>query len=336
MGVNTTRTVGQRYHFSNIIGESAAIRRVFEVMERVCFTPSTVMIVGESGTGKELVARAIHSHGPRRERRFVAINCGAIAENLLESELFGYKAGAFTGAMRDKKGLFEAADEGTLFLDEVTDMSPALQVKLLRALEEGQITRVGDTEPRMVDVRIICASVRDPEREMEEGRLREELYYRLNVVTIFLPPLRERREDVPLLADYFLKLYNQKLGRTISGFSQEAMPVMMRYDWPGNVRELEHEIERALVLARDNGPLTPEVFSERVVKWTGGQPSSGESGQGGSLKDVMNNVEKRIILERLILCNWNRSKTAESLGISRYWLFQKIRKYRLEGVSQGT
>jgi two-component system response regulator PilR (NtrC family) len=243
------RELEQKYTFNNIIGKSPRMQAIFSLIERIARTTSTVLIHGESGTGKELIARAIHFASPRANRRFLSLNCGALPENLLESELFGHERGAFTGAVRDKKGLFQEADHGTLFLDEIGEMSPTMQVKLLRAIQEKIVRKVGGTEEEPVDVRIITATNQDLEARIQSGDFREDLYYRINVLPIHLPPLRQRREDIPLLVDFFLQKYCQQMSLPPRQISVDAMKMLESYDWPGNVRELENLIERALALS---------------------------------------------------------------------------------------
>ncbi len=243
------RELEQKYTFNNIIGKSPRMQAIFSLVERIARTSSTVLIHGESGTGKELIARAIHFASPRSSRRFLSINCGAMPENLLESELFGHERGAFTGAVRDKKGLFQEADRGTLFLDEIGEMTPSMQVKLLRAIQEKTVRKVGGTEEEQVDVRIIAATNQDLENRLTTGEFREDLYYRINVLPIHLPPLRSRREDIPLLVDFFLQKYSQQMGVPARQISVDAMQMLESYDWPGNVRELENLIERVLALS---------------------------------------------------------------------------------------
>ena len=243
------RELREKYRFENIIGKGDAIESVFRIMEKVARTDSSVLITGESGTGKELVARAIHFTSERANGRFLPINCGALPENLLESELFGYKRGAFTGAMNEKIGLLKSADKGTVFLDEIGDMPLALQIKLLRVLQEREVYPLGSNDPVSFDVRVLCATNKDLEVEAKAGRFREELLYRINVITIKLPPLRERKDDIPLLASHFLKKFERSLGRGGMRFSKGAMKLLLSYAWPGNVRELENTIERAAILA---------------------------------------------------------------------------------------
>jgi two-component system response regulator PilR (NtrC family) len=253
------RELEQKYQFSNIVGRGPRMQEVFSLVDRVAKTSSTVLIRGESGTGKELVAKAIHYASARRDRRFLSINCGALPENLLESELFGHEKGAFTGAVRDKKGLFQEADQGTVFLDEIGEMTPAMQVKLLRALQDRKIRRVGGNREEPVDVRIIAATNQDLQLQIQAGQFREDLFYRINVIPIHLPPLRQRREDIPLLVEFFLRKYSQTLGQPVRPISVEAMKVLEAYEWPGNVRELENSIERALALATSDRLTTRDL-----------------------------------------------------------------------------
>ena len=260
------RELEQKYGFSNIIGRSPKMQEVFSLIERVARTASTVLIRGESGTGKELVAKAIHYASPRRERRFLSINCGALPENLLESELFGHEKGSFTGALRDKKGLFQEADQGTLFLDEVGEMTPPMQVKLLRALQDRKIRRVGGNREEAIDVRIIAATNQDLQALIATGQFREDLYYRINVIPIHLPPLRQRREDIPILVEHFLRKYSDAMGQPQRPISVEAMKVLEAYEWPGNVRELENSIERALALATSDRLTTRDLPSQLVTR----------------------------------------------------------------------
>ncbi|HEX6775099.1 MAG TPA: sigma-54 dependent transcriptional regulator, partial [Methylomirabilota bacterium] len=264
------RQLETQHRFENIIGKSSRITEVFDTIRKIADSPSTAMITGESGTGKELVARAIHFNSFRRDKPFVSVNCGAIPEGLMESELFGHVRGAFTGAVSNKVGLFSAAEAGTLFLDEITEIPPLLQVKLLRAIQLREIRRVGDTKDIKTDVRLIAASNRDLEGAVEEGVLREDLFYRLNVIPIQLPPLRDRREDIPLLVAHFLQRFGKELGKDVRGVAPEAMAVLERYHWPGNIRELENVLERAIVLGAGEmlgvDSLPESVRRERPVK----------------------------------------------------------------------
>jgi len=320
--------VDGRHKFASIVGQSLSMQQLFATLERVARTSVTVLIEGESGTGKELVARAVHLNGSRKNERFVAQNCAALPEQLLESELFGHVRGAFTGAHRDKQGLFEAADGGTFFLDEIADMPPSLQVKLLRVLQEGEIRRVGATDHIDVDVRIIAATNKRLREEVEAGRFREDLFYRLNVVGVVMPPLRDRRDDVPLLAQHFLNRFCEAGGEPKRGFSDRAMDLLVNYDWPGNVRELENEIERAVALSDVGVTITAECLSDRIrsVQVAIHPPKPGTR---LSLKSMVEDVEKRVIMQLLNENNWNKSRTAEALGLSRQGLLKKIGRFGL-------
>ncbi len=315
--------------FPEIIGQNEKMREVFKIMEKVVNTDSTVLIRGETGTGKELVAKALHYHGKRRNGPFIAVNCSALTETLLESELFGHVRGSFTGAVAEKKGLFEVADKGTFFLDEVSEISPGLQAKLLRVLQEGTIKKVGGTQDIRVDVRIIAATNRDLEKEVDMGRFRRDLYYRLTVIEITLPPLRERKDDIPLLAEHFLKIYAEKNNKQdkIRGISPDAMKMLLEYDWPGNVRELEHEIERAVILGE--GPnILPSDLSEKIK--AGGVKLKLEEIKDKTLKGVMESYERKLLTDILFELRWNKTKVAELLGISRQALNKKIDKYGID------
>ena len=320
--------VDGRHKFASIVGQSLCMQQLFTTLEKVARTSVTVLIEGESGTGKELVARAVHLNGPRKNERFVAQNCAALPEQLLESELFGHVRGAFTGAHRDKQGLFEAADGGTFFLDEIADMSPSLQVKLLRVLQEGEIRRVGATDHIDVDVRIIAATNKRLRDEVKAGRFREDLFYRLDVVGVEMPPLRDRRDDVPLLAQHFLNRFCEASGESERGFSDRAMDLLVNYDWPGNVRELENEIERAVALSDVGATITAECLSDRIrsVQVAIHPPKPGTR---LSLKSMVEDVEKRVIMQLLNENNWNKSRTAEALGLSRQGLLKKIGRFGL-------
>ncbi|KYF53221.1 Fis family transcriptional regulator [Sorangium cellulosum] len=309
----------------DIIGKSEAMRRVIAQLDKVVDTRVTVLIEGETGTGKELIAAAVHYRSRRRDKLFVAQNCAALAESLLESELFGHKKGSFTGATEEKKGLFEIADGGTLFLDEITETPLSLQSKLLRALQEGEIRQVGATSPKHVNVRIVAATNRNLEDEVARGRFREDLYYRLKVFPIRLPPLRERRDDIPVLAAHFLERYADEIGKPCGGFSQQAMELMVAYDWPGNVRELQNEVQR-LVIQLDPGSFaTPELLSPRIRQVEGLVARAGTP--KGSLKEMMDAVEKYFLLEALRGHNNNKTNAAKALGITREGLHKKLRQY---------
>lgn len=292
-------------------GRSPAMRKVLELIDKVAPTDATVLVLGESGTGKELVARRIHHLSPRRDRPLVAVHCATFPENLLESELFGYERGAFTGATRRKVGHFEYADGGTIFLDEVGELPPSVQAKLLRFLQERQFTRLGGVEPVSVDVRVVAATNRDLEEEVRKGRFREDLFYRLNVFPIELPPLRERREDIPLLVEHFLRQRN----RPPEVVSPEAMEALLAYDWPGNVRELENVVERALILAGE-GRITPDLLPF-------GRPRANRMelpDEGVSLEEV----ERELIIRALEKAGWNKAKAAKLLGITRRRLYSRM------------
>jgi DNA-binding NtrC family response regulator len=330
--------VGEKYNFSNIIGESEPMKRLFKLLGKVSQADSPVLITGSSGTGKELVARAVHFNSPRKKEAFIARNCAAFNENLLESELFGHVRGSFTGAIKDQKGVFELADRGTLFLDEVGEMTQSLQAKLLRVLQEGVIVPVGGNQERKVKVRVVAATHRDLPKMIEEGKFREDLFYRLNVVGVELPPLKERREDIPLLIEHFLDRAAKRTGKQRMRFSEEAITLLQRYDWPGNIRELENEIERVLILADEDRPTLGEwLLSDRVrgkslQKKTYGdiEPPAGAVFETSSLREVLEDVERREIEKALTRYRWNRSKTAKELGISRSNLLSKIESFALQ------
>ncbi len=316
----------ERRRFDGIIGESRAMKVLFEQLRKVVDTRVTVLIEGETGTGKELVSSAVHYWSNRREKLFVAQNCAAMPENLLESELFGHKRGAFTGATEDKKGLFELAHEGTLFLDEVGEMPLQLQAKLLRVLQEGEVRPVGASRTRRVDVRIVAATNRDLETEVKEGRFREDLYYRLKVFPLRLPPLRERPEDLPLLAGHFLKRYAEEFGRPVGGFGQQAMETMMGYGWPGNVRELENEVQRLVIQVEQAEFILPEHLSPRIREFAGALGQRLPK-MKGTLKEMMSQVEIQILRDALEEHGNNKSQTARSLGITREGLHKKLKNY---------
>ncbi|RMH39884.1 MAG: FHA domain-containing protein [Deltaproteobacteria bacterium] len=318
-----TREANRR--FENIIGESRAMKDVLAQLEKVIDTRATVCIEGETGTGKELIASAIHYQSRRADKMFVAQNCAALPENLLESELFGHKKGAFTSADSDKKGLFEIADGGTLFLDEIGEMPLSLQAKLLRTLQEGTIRPVGATAERAVDVRIICATNRDLQAEVQKGTFRQDLYYRLMVFPIRLPPLRERREDIPLLADHFLRRYCTEYRRSVAGFSQEALDALCAYHWPGNIRELENEVQRLVIQADEGAWIEVEHLSPQIRKVEG--TIARIAPKKGTLKEMMEQVERWLLAEALREHGNNKTKTAQTLGITREGLHKKLAKY---------
>jgi Nif-specific regulatory protein len=311
----------------HIVGSAPAMQQVFAQLDKVIDTRATVCIDGETGTGKELIASAIHHRSQRRDRMFVAQNCAALPENLLESELFGHKRGAFTSADSDKKGLFEIADGGTLFLDEVGEMPLALQAKLLRVLQEGTIRAVGATSEKQVDVRIICATNRDLAAEVAAGRFRQDLFYRLMVFPIRLPPLRERREDIPLLARHFLDRYAAEYRATLPGFSAEAEAALSSYNWPGNIRELENEIQRLVIQAEPGCPIEVTDLSSRLRKIEG--TVAKVAPKKGTLKEMMDQVERWLISEALRDHGGNKTRTAATLGITREGLHKKLDKLGL-------
>ena len=311
--------------FDNIIGESPAMKSVLAQLERVIDTRATVCIEGETGTGKELIASAVHYQSARRDKMFVAQNCAALPENLLESELFGHKRGAFTSADSDKKGLFEIADGGTLFLDEMGEMPMALQAKLLRVLQEGTIRPVGATSEKQVDVRIICATNRDLAAEVEKGRFRQDLYYRLMVFPIKLPPLRDRREDIPLLAAHFLARYAEEYRVELPGFTPDALDALASYSWPGNIRELENEVQRLVIQAESGHWIEVTDLSPRLRKIEG--TVTRIAPKQGTLKEMMDQVERWLIAEALREHGGNKTKTAAALGITREGLHKKLAKF---------
>jgi two-component system response regulator AtoC len=311
---------------SGIVGRGSAMQQVLTVAGKVARHPSTVLITGESGTGKELIAHHIHGNSPRAEQALVAVNCGAIPENLLESELFGHAKGAFTGAAAEKVGLFEEADGGTLFLDEIGELPPTLQVKLLRALQEGEIRRVGDNTDRPVDVRVVTATARDLEAEVAAGRFRPDLYYRINVVRLHLPPLRDRREDIPELVRHFVRLYARRLSLSVDAVSPAAMRLLIEYSWPGNVRELENVIERALVLA-ESSQIEPDQLPAAVRTPGVAAPSRDELDL--SVKRQTAALERGLISEALERTGGNRTRAAKLLELSHRALLYKIREYGL-------
>ena len=327
--------IEKRYSFANIIGESDKMQEVYRLVESVLSSPAPVLLEGESGTGKELIARAIHYNGKRKEQKFVAVDCGALPENLIESELFGHKKGAFTGATRDKIGLFEEANHGTIFLDEICNINSSTQAKLLRVLQENEIKRVGEVSYRKVDVRIISATNKNLKEEVKKGKFRDDLYYRLNVIYINLPPLRDRNEDIPLLADYFLSSYSKKVGKHVGRLEDDVLDLFMHYSWPGNVRQLENEIKKMVTFVSPEANLTLEYVSEeireadQILKFS-------QSGSENSLKRKVANLEKELILGELKKNKWNKSKTAISLGLSRKGLDKKVLRYGLDRrIKQG-
>ena len=341
--------VRDRYRFENIIGDSPAMHEVFATVGQVANSRATVLLLGETGTGKEMIAKAIHYNSPRKDKPFVRVNCGALTGTLLESELFGHVKGSFTGAIRDKIGRFEAADGGTIFLDEIGTLEPQLQVKLLRVLQEREFERVGDTQTVKVDVRVIAATNVDLQEEVAKGNFREDLFYRLNVVSIYLPPLRNRREDVPRLIDYFLDKYNGLNERRLRRISRDMLNVLLRYPWPGNVRELENAIERAVVLSNDEDfteellPLSVRMFAaqrrtsqateslESLTRRLSDQAIADyEMREGEIYQLVIDQIEHALIDRALNKCGGIKTKAADFLGINRNTLNKKVKELGIE------
>jgi DNA-binding NtrC family response regulator len=315
-----------RYDFSGIIGGSPAMQQVYEMASSVAASNANVLISGESGTGKELLARSIHYSSPRKEKPFVVLNCAALSEGVLESELFGHEKGAFSGALDTRKGRFERADQGTLFIDEVAEMSMAAQVKLLRVIQEHEFERVGGNKTISVDVRIVAATNKVLEEQVKEGKFREDLYYRLNVVNITVPPLRSRREDIESLSRHFLEKYSTETGKKISDLAPRALSCLLAHDWPGNVRELQNAIERAVVLAK--GPvLTPRDFPQGLQG--DDQICLQIPEKGGSLTEILEDLERQLILQTLQREDNSQTRAAETLGIKRTTLRYKMEKYRM-------
>lgn len=327
-------SLNQRYSFSNIIAHSKSMKEIFETVKRLAHFSTTVLITGESGTGKELLARAIHHNSPRRGKPFIAINCGAIPENLMESELFGHKKGAFTDATRDKRGLLEEANGGTVFLDEIGEMPTHLQVKLLRALQEQQIRRVGDEQLISIDVRVIAATLRDLEDDVRTGRFRDDLYYRLNVVSIHLPALRERSDDLPVLVQHFIKKHSKRLNLPALTITDEAMQCIKSYSWPGNVRELENCLERALVLT-ESGVIDRDALPDKVrlsqKSESDEPPTDFLSDDNLSIKVHTRSLEMNLIRKALKRTRGNRTHAAKVLEISHRALLYKLKEYGLTG-----
>lgn len=313
-----TQALEKRYSFGNIIGKSAKMQEIYELISDISHTDSTVLIQGESGTGKELIARAIHFNSPRKNKPFIVANCSAYSQNLLESELFGHEKGAFTGAIRRKIGRFELAHGGTIFLDEIGEVSPPTQLLLLRVLQDHRFERVGGEETLEVDVRIIAATNKNLMEEIKKGTFREDLYYRLNVIPIFVPPLRERRDDISLLASHFLEKFNQEKGKKIRGISPEVMEILLSHHWPGNVRELENVIEHAVIIAKKD-----EIIPKDLPQYLLQKPLKEET------LVTLQDYEKDLILKTLKEFNWNKHKVAKKLKINRSTLYGKMKRYGL-------
>ncbi len=327
------RTLKQRYSFSNIVGKSEVMLKVFDLVAQIAPSRSTVLIQGESGTGKELIAKAIHANSPRRDKPFVPINTGSMPPELLESTLFGHVKGAFTSAIASKKGLFEVAHGGTLFLDEIATMSVETQAKILRVLQDRRFMHLGGIQEVQVDVRILAATNVDLQKEVREGRFREDLFYRLNVIVVDLPPLRVRREDIPLLAQHFLDLYARENGFAPRKLSADAMRALIDYDWPGNVRELENAIERGVVLS--SGPVIGAELLPGHITGRSFQDALLEHNPNSSLFDILEMIERRIIMEKLERCNWNQTDAAEQFRIPLSTLNQKIKRLNIEIRKKG-
>lgn len=328
-------STSQRERFHNMVGKSQSMQKIYNLIEAITSTRATVLIHGESGTGKRMIAHAIHKCNElERGKPFVEVSCGALTETLLESELFGHVKGAFTGAIKDKMGRFELADKGTIFLDEIDAFSSALQVKLLRVLQEGEFERVGDNKTVKVDVRVIAATNQNLQELIHEAKFRKDLYYRLNIISIEIPPLRDRKEDIPILIEDFIKKHSKHTSKKIEGISQEAQSILMNYNWPGNIRELENVIERAIILTKERiiGPKDLPEFL-RSVKPAEGQTDEGESLK---LKQALKSPERDLIVKALEAVEWNRNEAAAQLGINRTTLYKKMRQYGLLNRSKKT
>ncbi|PKN05681.1 MAG: two-component system response regulator [Deltaproteobacteria bacterium HGW-Deltaproteobacteria-9] len=319
--------LGEKFDRQSIIGQSKAVVKLLDAVSQIAATEATVLITGDSGTGKEMIANALHYNSQRKGAPFIKINCAALTETLLESELFGHEKGSFTGADRRREGKFRQADSGSIFLDEISEMSPAMQVKLLRVLQEREITRVGGSEVIKINVRVIAASNKDLKKEIEKGRFREDLFYRLNVVSLYVAPLSERREDIPLLAQHFLNLFAGRNSKNIKGFTPQAMDKLLKYSWPGNVRELMNAVERAVILSR-----TEYLDAEELALLMSDTAAAGKGNQADLPDNVpLTEIEKRTILETLNAAGGNKSEAARRLGITRKTLRSKLEKYEGSG-----
>ncbi|MBI2609379.1 MAG: sigma-54-dependent Fis family transcriptional regulator [Deltaproteobacteria bacterium] len=332
--IQLKKALESKYSFQNIVGSAPVMVKLYDMIERVSQTKSNILITGESGTGKELIAKAIHYNGPLKDKPFVTINCGAIPENLMESEMFGHKKGSFTGAIVEKTGLFEIAHKGTIFLDEVGDLPLSIQVKLLRAIQERTFRKVGGTQDISVDVRVICATNKDLEKEVKEGRFREDLYYRLNVIHLNSSPLRERKEDIPTLTLHFLEKYNKEFGKDVKKISQEAMEALKNYHFPGNVRELENIIERTVALT-DNLAILPEHLPPQVFNLPSGNSltSLGALKIGDEpidLEGIVGRIEKDLLVRALAKTGGVKKKAAKLLGISFRSMRYRLEKHNME------
>ncbi len=321
------KEIENRIYFPGVIGNSESMKKVLELIEAVSVTDSLVLIEGESGTGKELIARAIHQNSPRKDNPFIVLNCGALSEGILESELFGHERGSFSGAFTQRKGRFELAHKGTLFIDEIGELSLSAQTRLLRVLQEKEFERVGGNFTIKIDVRVIAATNKNLEKEVRENRFREDLYYRLNVFKINIPPLRDRKEDIPELAGFFISKFSKEMNRPVKFISPEALRILKSYSWPGNIRELQNVIERAVVLCKDD-TITPREFPENIYKEAEFKDQI-ELKAGENLDEAMERIEKSIILKTLKKAGYSQTKTAELLGIKRTTLRYKLEKYGL-------
>ncbi len=331
------RQVRRQFSFESIVGNSQSMKEVYGTIRQIADTKTNILISGESGTGKELVAKALHYNSHRADKPLVVINCGAIPDQLMESELFGHVKGSFTGAISDKKGLFEAANGGTVFLDEIGELSLHLQVKLLRALQERKVKRVGGIKEVDIDTRLLAATNKDLEKEVREGRFRDDLYFRINVIQLTLPPLRERRDDVPLLAHFFLDRYNEELGKSIQGFTREALDAMIGYDYPGNVRELENIVERAVAFEQSEW-IGPKSLPARLFGASETSPGviiSGDVGEGMGLDTYLEQVERKMVLQAMAATGGSVTEAARQLGISFRSMRYKLSKYGIRKESFG-
>ena len=326
--VQLKRALKQRYNFENIVGKSEPMLKIFDLVGQVATSRSTVLLQGESGTGKELIAKAIHLNSPRRDRSFVPVNTGSVPPDLLESTLFGHVKGAFTSAIASKKGLFEVADRGTLFLDEIGTMNLDMQSKILRVLQDRKFMHLGGVHEIQVDVRIIAATNVDLQQQVREGKFREDLFYRLNVITIDLPPLRQRREDIPLLANFFLDRYSRENELALRRITTETLRALMAHAWPGNVRELENVIERAVVLSTEEN-IGPDLLPDSIVGRSASFPAL-QHRPDASLFDIMEDGERRVIIDMLEKCNWNQTEAAERFHVPLSTLNQKIKRLNIE------
>lgn len=331
------KELNREYSFQSLVGNSSPMHHIYDMVKRVSSTPTNILVTGESGTGKEMVAKAIHYNGPLKDKPFITVNCGAIPEALMESEMFGHKKGSFTGAVADKAGLFEVADGGSLFLDEVGELPLTIQVKLLRAIQERMIRRVGGTEDTHVNVRLIAATNRNLEDMVDQGSFRQDLFYRLNVIQIKTPPLRERKDDIALLAEHFLKKYNERLGKAVNSISTDAMETLKKYDYPGNVRELENIIERTVALEA-GATILPESLPPFVKTTSGARQMVSSEGieitdEGIDLEKVLGQIEKELIIKAIHAANGVKKRAAGLLDISFRSMRYRVEKYNLGSIS---